>query len=790
MANMELKTAYGFNGNNILHNAVDPDLGCVWTDGEGVYLSTISDSESQIPSMHETKTLGKFSDVTGCSWSPCQTMGTHYLAVQHKTCAVIWAVESRTSVSNAEFRKLHTIEHREHGKGCVWHPSLPLIVVFTKSQVILSTIKSGKTSTVLDDGLDITAACWTLDGCHLILSDGNQLKIYGMNTESEAVTSMESTFMERNIGSVCSLMPISNHIIAIATELPLHKIVTELSADLFSPDIAGNDFKGKDIAKSSHSVDCENRSSLPLSPSHSSLDHEIKKLNANGNLETSHTKGNKVDCSSSTELDTGDNLLQSPNHRGSHGNCSTEDGKSLASRIVEEALKKKTGPIDMMDILALTKECKVGDVADNTTRNVERHMESNGTTLNSTNLDETKDRPKPMAPACPAMNIHQVRTSIYQAESSEEKPHYHLTKDLKSQSTNVESICIGGSKIQFLNGRKENVSSNDSGNKMVDLTHLKSHGTFRVPQFKQAREPGAESCARLTLLDVKSKKFISHIDLHGIITPSIIHYQASRRVIIIASHSKRTLSLFSFNKSTLQRLPQTIELGETERPVGVCSIPDIEGSILVAVTMPISDDGSFRGVLPSSQEERLLSLKVVDVPTGQSTSAKAVDSTSSYHEGATSRPGDADDDGLQTLLLPGGLPFNANGKFLGKRLGIEVLEEDNEHDDVLKDPLSGRKLDVPPKETHSCLYPTPENAAYVTLRLIRDGQVFQKCFLLQSGLLPLQPILDVFHLKQAEFNVGSRWIVLSADTEGVVPLKFNAGSSYDIREAALSNSSR
>ncbi|XP_041462048.1 WD repeat and coiled-coil-containing protein-like [Lytechinus variegatus] len=787
MANMELKTAYGFNGNNILYNAVDPDLGCVWTDGECVYLSTISDSEPEITSMHETKTLGKFSDVTGCSWSPCQTMGTHFLAVQHKTHAVIWAVESRMSVSNPEFKKLHTIEHREHGKGCVWHPNLPLIVVFTKSQVILFSIKSGKTSTVLDDGLDITAACWTLDGRHLILSNGNQLKIYGMNTESEAVTSMETTFMERNPGSVCSLMPISNHIIAIATELPLQKIVTELSSDLFSPDIAGNDFQGKDIPKTSHSVIGENRPSLPLSPSHSNLDCELKKLNANGNLETSHTKGNKVHCSSSTELDTGDNLLQSPNHRGSHGNCSTEDGKSLASRIVEEALKKKTGPIDMMDILALTKERKVGDVADTTTRNVERHMESNSTTLNSTNSDETKDRPKRMAPA---MNIHQVRTSIYQAETSDEKPHYHLTKDLKSQSTNVESIPIGGSKIQFLNSRKENMSLNDSGNKMVDLTHLKSHGTFRVPQFKQTREPGANSCARLTLLDVKSKKFVSHIDLHGIITPSIIHYQPSRRVIVIASHSKRTLSLYSFNESTLQRLPQTIELGETERPAGVCSVPDIEGSILVAVTKPISDDGSFRGVLPSSQEKRLLSLKVVDLPTGQTTSAKAVDSTSSYDEGATSHPGDADDDGLQTLLLPGGLPFNANGKFLGKRLGIEVLKENNEHDDVSKDPLSGRKLDVPTKETHSCLYPTPENAAYVTLRLIRDSQVFQKCFLLQSGLLPLQPILDVFHLKQAEFNFGSRWIVLSADKEGVVPLRFNAGSSYDIREAALSNSSR
>eukprot|EP00057_Strongylocentrotus_purpuratus_P013872 XP_011668346.1 PREDICTED: uncharacterized protein LOC105440180 [Strongylocentrotus purpuratus] len=229
------------------------------------------------------------------------------------------------------------------------------------------------------------------------------------------------------------------------------------------------------------------------------------------------------------------------------------------------------------------------------------------------------------------------------------------------------------------------------------------------------------------------------------------------------------------------------ELGETERPVGVCSIPDTKGSILVAVTKPVSDDGSFRGVLPSSAlEARHLFLKIVDLPLGQSISTKEVTDSRSFHrDGATSAPGDDDDDGLQTLLLPGGVAFNANGESMGRRLGIEVLEEDEEHDAASVDPLIGHTLDVQPQSSQSGLYPTPENAAYVNLRLLNDGQVFQKCFLLQSGLLPLQTILDVFHLSQVEMQVGPRWIVLTSDDEGVVPLRFSAGSSYDIREATV-----
>ncbi|XP_030850887.1 uncharacterized protein LOC105440180 [Strongylocentrotus purpuratus] len=793
---VEFKIAYGVAGRNILHYAVHSDLGFVWTDGECVYLSAITDSGHTIPSMHNTKTLGKFSEVTGCSWSQCQTLGTHYLAVQHKTCVVIWTVETRNSASNREFKKFYTVEHREQGRGCVWHPRKPLLVVFTKSQVVLYSIQNGETN-VLDNGLDIIAACWTQDGHHLALADGNQLQIFTMDKENETTTDMQSTLIEGNLGSVCSMIPISKHTIAIATELPLQKIVTELSADLFSPETSVNECNKEDVQNGSHSVVRESRACVPVTHDHPDGHALVYDLNleANCDLVKLPIKRNVEICSSfikqSTEGDIGS--LESVIN-GHQNNSSANADKSNASRIVEDALKERKGPIDVMDILSRTKERKRSDLTETKVSNDEKHSGSINPTVNSTNEGETKDCPKPMYAPCSGMNGREARTCMYQAESIDEKPHYHLTKDLKLESNNGchEGIpirgkaSIVGSKLQTRHDGREK-SSSESENKMVDLTFLRSHGARGVPQFKQTREPGAGSCARLTLFDVGSKKFVSHSDLHGIITPSIIHYQPNSRVIAIGSHSRRTLSLFSLKESLLKRLPQTIELGETERPVGVCSIPDTKGSILVAVTKPVSDDGSFRGVLPSSAlEARHLFLKIVDLPLGQSISTKEVTDSRSFHrDGATSAPGDDDDDGLQTLLLPGGVAFNANGESMGRRLGIEVLEEDEEHDAASVDPLIGHTLDVQPQSSQSGLYPTPENAAYVNLRLLNDGQVFQKCFLLQSGLLPLQTILDVFHLSQVEMQVGPRWIVLTSDDEGVVPLRFSAGSSYDIREATV-----
>lgn len=297
------------------------------------------------------------------------------------------------------------------------------------------------------------------------------------------------------------MIPISNHIIAIATELPLQKIVTELSADLFTPETSVNECNKEDVQNGSHSVVRESRASVPVThdnPDSHAMVYDLN-LEANCDLVKFPIKRNVEICSSLIKQST-EGVIGSLESviNGRQNNSSASADKSHASRIVEDALKENKGPIDVMDILSRTKERKRGDLTETKVRNVDGHSESINPTVNSTNEGETNDCPKPMHAPCSVMNGREARTCMYQAESIDEKPHYHLTKDLKLESNNGchEGIpirgkaSIVGNKLQTRNDGREKSSSSESENKMVDLTFLKSHGASGAPHFKQTREVG------------------------------------------------------------------------------------------------------------------------------------------------------------------------------------------------------------------------------------------------------------------------------------------------------------
>ena len=147
---------------------------------------------------------------------------------------------------------------------------------------------------------------------------------------------------------------VSDHIVAIATELPLQKIVTELSADLFSHEPIRNSTHGRYSEKSDEVNSRENRtrnsdlvsSSIKESRTVRKTSNETSSGNINLVCEpfASQQIPSNIDTSSVfvTMICENDKDIQMP--------CNRVDVGSREA--MESALKEKKGPIDMNELLS------------------------------------------------------------------------------------------------------------------------------------------------------------------------------------------------------------------------------------------------------------------------------------------------------------------------------------------------------------------------------------------------------------------------------------------------------
>ena len=78
---------------------------------------------------------------------------------------------------------------------------------------------------------------------------------------------------------------------------------------------------------------------------------------------------------------------------------------------------------------------------------------------------------------------------------------------------------------------------------------------------------------------------------------------------------------------------------------------------------------------------------------------------------STSSPGSNDDTSLPPLLLPGGRVLNANVNSMGKRLGIEILEQTQSGSgSETEKKKANSRTSAEPETDGNLLYPSPENA--------------------------------------------------------------------------------
>ncbi|XP_069461971.1 WD repeat and coiled-coil-containing protein-like [Ambystoma mexicanum] len=92
-------------------------------------------------------------------------------------------------------------------------------------------------------------------------------------------------------------------------------------------------------------------------------------------------------------------------------------------------------------------------------------------------------------------------------------------------------------------------------------------------------------------------------------------------------------------------------------------------------------------------------------------------------------------------------------------------------------------------KTFPAVYPSVLDPPYVLISLqkpISEGAVIEntRAVLLCDGKLQLSTVQHIFHLTVMEIKHGSSWIVLTADSEGFIPLAFRAAQEITIRNAS------
>ncbi|KAL1783840.1 WD repeat and coiled-coil-containing protein [Sigmodon hispidus] len=226
-------------GLNSLNQAVHPTYGLAWTDGHRVILTDLQLHNGEAK-FGDSQVIGKFEYVCGVSWAPLSTAHIPtLLAIQHKKHVTVWQLNPSTSGSS-KWQMSQTSEIRESfsilPQGCVWHPKDAVLTVLTAQDASVfpnvhhdgSRVKVG-----INTKGRIYCACWTLDGQRLVVAAGSNLHSYIWDSSQKSIHSCSFCPVFDVNCSVRSITATVDSQVAIATELPLHKLCSLNAPEAF-----------------------------------------------------------------------------------------------------------------------------------------------------------------------------------------------------------------------------------------------------------------------------------------------------------------------------------------------------------------------------------------------------------------------------------------------------------------------------------------------------------------------------------------------------------------------------
>lgn len=232
-------------GLNSLSQAVHPTWGLVWTDGNRVVLTDLQ-LHSGEAKFGDSQVIGRFESVCGVSWAPVSTVHSPaLLAVQHRKLVSVWQLCPSTA---SKWQVTQTSEVRELlpilPQGCVWHPKDDVLTVLTAQSVsIFPNVHQDGSRVKVDVNTKgrVYCACWTLDGQRLVVAVDSSLLSYIWDSSQKSLHSCSFCPVFAVNCSIRSITATGNSQVAIATELPLHKLCSLNASKAFDGPPNGED---------------------------------------------------------------------------------------------------------------------------------------------------------------------------------------------------------------------------------------------------------------------------------------------------------------------------------------------------------------------------------------------------------------------------------------------------------------------------------------------------------------------------------------------------------------------
>ncbi|XP_029396732.1 WD repeat and coiled-coil-containing protein isoform X2 [Mus pahari] len=234
-------------GLNSLSQAVHPTWGLAWTDGTRVVLTDLQ-LHSGEAKFGDSQVIGSFESVCGVSWAPVSTVHSPaLLAVQHRKLVSVWQLCPSTAGAN-KWQVSQTSEVRESlpilPRGCLWHPRDTVLTVLTAQSVsIFPNVHQDGFRVKLDVNTKgrIYCACWTLDGQRLVVAIDSSLHSYIWDSSQNSLHRCSFCPVFPVNSSIRSITATGNSQVAIATELPLHKLCSLNASEAFDGPPSGGD---------------------------------------------------------------------------------------------------------------------------------------------------------------------------------------------------------------------------------------------------------------------------------------------------------------------------------------------------------------------------------------------------------------------------------------------------------------------------------------------------------------------------------------------------------------------
>ncbi|KAM7117143.1 WD repeat and coiled-coil-containing protein isoform X3 [Ciconia boyciana] len=325
------------------------------------------------------------------------------------------------------------------------------------------------------------------------------------------------------------------------------------------------------------------------------------------------------------------------------------------------------------------------------------------------------------------------------------------TESFPSQS----SLC--GEEEYSMDGGKKSLDSEKPLSVVtspVDLTHILSskQGADSSPLLhlrpKDYLTGSGQDSSHLILVTFERKvTSTKKVSIPGILVPDIMAFDPKMQTVSVASNTCNVILVYSLTSANLPNIQQ-IQLEKNEKPKGLCFLTN--KLLLILVGRQKFTDPAF---LPSSRSDKYMIRLMIKELIFEMGPSASVNGSSSLN--LSNIPHD-----LSTDVHP-----LSRGLVIPDRAAIQS-------------PTSRRKLI---EEIKSPLY---EQSLSLNKQLSRSDSDERRAVILCGGKLRLNIVQQIFNLSLVEMQHGSSWIVLTADSEGFVPLMFTSMQEIVVRDAS------